>query len=313
MAGSRRFSPVRGRIMRVTRLDNCGRPIYGADSQVTSKGFVTVAASANNEVGSAIQSQNANGDYIVNEPGQTTFGGYGLEAVFNQVDPHLFAIATGQLVIEDPATGDAIGFTADSDVSPDDAAFALEVWTGVPAVECSDEGQGVYGYVLFPFIKGAVFGDFTIENNAINFTLSSGSTRNGSAWGAGPYKVMMNAVAAPSRLLGNAIVTAFSHLRVLLVEVAPPEDTGGAYPVLDPADSAVTSFTAVDGLAANEIDFDALPTDLVEPVVYLFGDDTWEYAVGGSVSHTYTAAGTYQVTARRGLSSVTQTVVVPVP
>jgi hypothetical protein len=41
------LSLVKGRRIRVTRLDNCGRPVYGDDSQVVSKGFISVGFTAN--------------------------------------------------------------------------------------------------------------------------------------------------------------------------------------------------------------------------------------------------------------------------
>ena len=313
MAGSKRFSPVRGRVMRMTRVDGCGRPVYGDDSQVTSEGFVTVTFTASNDAGEEIRVTNANGVVCVQEPGKSSFNGYGIEIAFCNVDPALFGLATGQKVIEDPATGEAIGFKMNSDVDPDDSAFALEVWTGVPAVECSDQGQGTFGYLLAPFLKGGVFGDFTIENGAITFSISNATTRKGSAWGVGPYQVMLDALGDPSQLIGNAVVETGDHLVAMLVEVAPPTDAAGLYPVLDPTDAAITAFTALAGGVANEVDFAPTPAAATEPVVYDFGDGTWEYApTGGAISHTYATAGTYSVKATRGLTTVTQSVVVPV-
>lgn len=312
MAGSKRFSPIRGRVMRMTRLDGCGRPVYGDESQVVSKGFVTATFTANNDTGEEIRVTNANGEVCVQEPGKPSFTGYGIEITFCQVDPALFALATGQEVIEDPVTGEAIGFSMNADVDSSESAFALEIWTGVPAVECSDEGQGTFGYVLAPFAKGGVFGDFTIENGAITFSVSNVTTRRGSGWGAGPYNVMLGADTEPGPLVGNAVVTAGDHLKVLLVEVTPPTDAAGLYPLLDPEDSEITDFTATAGVGANEVDFEPVPAALTEPVVYTFGDGTWEYIVGGEISHTYAEAGTYSVTAQRGSTSVTKNVVVPV-
>lgn len=311
MAGAKRFTPIRGRVMRMTRLDSCGRPVYGDESQVVSEGFVTVNFTANVDAGEEVRVTNAAGKTLAHEPAKPTFNGYNIEIAFAQVDPGLFALATGQVVIEDPVTGEAIGFGVDSDVDPDSVAFALEVWTGVPNVECTDEGAGTYGYLLLPFNKGGVFGDFTIENGAITFTVSNISTRTGSTWGAGPYDVMLGADTLPGPLVGEAIVGTSTHLRVILVEVAPPTDAAGLYPVLDPTDSAITGFTATAG-TGNEVDFSPTPAAPTEPVVYDFGDGTWEYVVGGVHTHTYAAPGTYTVKASRGSSSFTDDIVVPI-
>lgn len=312
MAGSKRFSPIRGRIMRLTRVDNCGRVVYGEESQVVSKGWVTASFTANVEAGEAIVIPNANGENIINEPGRTQHGGYGVELSFVQVDAALFALATNQSVIYDAQDGQAIGFSVNTEVSPDDAAFALEIWTGVPQVECSDAGEGTYGYLLLPFLRGMTLGDFTIENGAVTFVLTGGTTRNGSAWGVGPYDVMLDALGVAGPLNGNAIVVTGDHLKLLLVEVAPPTDSAGAYPLLDPTDSEVTAFTPTAGTLANDVDFTVTPAGAEEPVLWTFGDGTWDYVVGGDTSHSYEAAGSYEVTAQRGGSSVTQTVVVPV-
>jgi len=61
MAQSRCFSPVRGRAMRVTRLDGCGRPVYGDGSVGVSDGFVSVAFTANTDEGEEINVTNAAG------------------------------------------------------------------------------------------------------------------------------------------------------------------------------------------------------------------------------------------------------------
>ena len=41
------LSLVKGRRIRLTELDGCGRPVYGEGSQAVSKGFISVALTAN--------------------------------------------------------------------------------------------------------------------------------------------------------------------------------------------------------------------------------------------------------------------------
>ena len=45
---NRTFAPIRGRVMRVTELDGCGRIKAGACTSITTDGFVTVTATARN-------------------------------------------------------------------------------------------------------------------------------------------------------------------------------------------------------------------------------------------------------------------------
>jgi len=108
-----------------------------------------------------------------------------------------------------------------------DSGFGLELWSNVPAAVC-EPGQSVqYGYFLIPFLRGGVIGDFTIGNDAVNFTLSGATSKDGSLWGVGPYDVVQdeNNLAGP---LLEAVDTK-DHLLVQLTGVAPPEPTcGGA-------------------------------------------------------------------------------------
>jgi hypothetical protein len=123
------FPVLRGRRIRLTRLDGCGRPVYGPDSVIVSKGFVSVALTANIDEGTAITVTNANGENCINEPAIPTLNGYGVEITFCGVEPDALAITSGQEQYLDYA-GDSAGFTVDTSVSLTDTAFALEMWLG---------------------------------------------------------------------------------------------------------------------------------------------------------------------------------------
>ena len=221
MAQSRCFSPVRGRAMRVTKLDGCGRPVYGDESTAVSDGFVSVSFTANSDEGTEINVTNAAGKTCVREVPCPTFLGYGVEIEFCNVDPALFAILTGQEPEYDEE-GYAVGFRINSDVLTCDSGFALELWTGVPGVRCSDEsGSDAVpgGYLLLPYLQGGIFGDFTIENDAISFTVTGAQTKTGSAWGVGPYDVV-RAGGVPAPLPGP--IVSGDHLLVRYTDVAAP-------------------------------------------------------------------------------------------
>lgn len=300
-------SLVRGRMMRVTRLDGCGRPIYGPDSVVTSKGFVTVTYTANIDDGEEVNLPNATGERCVYEPAVPTFLGYTVEVEFCQVDPDMFAMMTGQETVTD-AFGDVIGFTMDTAISTLDTAFALEVWSGSPATSgCATEGgTGNFGYILLPFLQGGVLGDFTIENDAITFTITNAATRDGAGWGVGPYDVVLDAGLEPAPLLDP--LTPTKHLLLLITQVAPPEAQCGARPLLDPDADPLTAVTATPTLLVADFDPDPASAD---PWWIDFGDGTWDYSADGTtISHTYEAAGTYTFTAYRNDSTVTDDVTV---
>lgn len=303
---SKTVSFLRGRTMRATRVSAVGAPIVGDESQAVSKGFISVAYTSNIETGTDVTLENARGETCISERGLPSFTGVGIEITFCEVDPSVFSLVTGQDVILDPETGDAIGFVMEEGVDLTANAFALELWMGTSTNATPHaNSEGFYGYVLTPFLAGGVVGDFTIENGAITFTVTGLNSKKNSQWGAGPYDVQLGATGARARL--SKPVGANEHFRTQIVEVAPPEPFVGLRPVLDPASPALTGITAtVTGLS---VAFAPEPAGTA-PMWYDFGDGTWDYDPDGSITHVYAAAGTYTVVAYRGRSSVTEDVTV---
>jgi hypothetical protein len=299
------LSLVRGRRIRLTRLDACGRPIYGEDSSVVSKGFISVALTANTIESDEINVTNAAGERCVYEPAEPSLTGYGVEIQFCEVDPDLFSLVTGQPTVLD-FDGNSIGFDVDTATSLSGSGFALELWAGSANSDaCATEGaQGSFGYLLLPFIKGGIVGDFTVENANITFTITGGSTRDGNAWGVGPYSdIMLDDAVTPAPGPMATSISSTVALRTMLTDVAPPEAACGARPLLDPDAAELTSIAGVaTGLS---VDFDTTPA-ASSPVYWDFGDGTWDYvAAPGDATHVYAAAGTY--TARASTNGVWRT------
>jgi hypothetical protein len=226
---SKCFSLVRGRAMRVTKLDGCGFPVPGPDAVVVTDGFITVGLTANTDEGTEINVTNAAGKVCILDSPAPKFTGYDVTVEFCQVDPALFSLMTGQEVVMDAATPtpNAVGFKMNTDVDADESGFALELWSNVPATVC-EAGQGtLYGYFLIPFLKGGVLGDFTIGNDAVNFTLSGANSKDGNGWDEGPYDVVPDAANLPGPLLDP--LDPNDHLLMQLTTVAPPDtETCGA-------------------------------------------------------------------------------------
>lgn len=299
---------VNGTRVRITRLDACGRIVYGDNNVAISKGFVSVALKAATSSTTAVDVKNANGESIVNEPAETSFSNYGVDIVFAEVDPELFALISGQRVLHD-AFGQTTGFTVDTNVSLQSQGVAIEVWTGSPSGDaCSDSNaQGSFGYILLPFVKGGYLSDHTISEGGISFTIAGATTKDGNAWGRGPYKVQINAGGQPGPLVDPLTTT--EHEAVLLVGVAPPAPVDGTRPQLDPAKTAVTTITATTtGLS---VDLDVTPDAAVGTGVWWeFGDGTWDYIDGGAVTHAFPSAGTYTVQASTNGTWVSKSVTV---
>lgn len=218
---SRCFPLVGGRVMRATKLDPCLRPLYGECAQVVSEGFVSIATSANIDDGEEISVTNANGKKCVSQPAKPSLDSYTHVITFCDVEPDLYALITGNEVVYD-WNGDVVGFRVDTDVDPMEHPFALEVWSNVPGVACSEEGEGVSGYMLHPALQGGLLGDYTIENAAVSFQIQGCTTLTGSAWDVGPYDV----VAIDDTGTAGPLLTpigATQPLHVQLTEIAPPE------------------------------------------------------------------------------------------
>lgn len=241
------FPLVRGRVMRVTKVDGCCAPVFGPDNMVVTDGFVSVALTANVNEPEEILVTNAAGKTCVRDPGCPEFQGYNAEITFCEVSPCLFSLVTGQPAVLD-ANGDTVGFRMNSRISACDQGFALEVWMGVPGVACSGD-EGAFGYLLLPCLQGGVVGDFTIENAAVTFTVTGAVTKDGNGWGVGPYDVVddMNGDPAP---LPNPL-DPDDHLYVVFTTVPPPDETDGCAELTPPTVTSATGATEVAGAAGT--------------------------------------------------------------
>jgi hypothetical protein len=144
---------------------------------------------------------------------------------------------------------DVIGFTMDSAKKASDSNFALELWARSPGAEggCDDQGnviaaanaeQDPSGYLVLPFLGAGVIGDLTIENAAVNFTISGAVSKDGNLWKDGPYNVLKantgtaNAPVYTAKKLADPL-TGSTHLGVMYTTQAPPPDTNGCISYAD--------------------------------------------------------------------------------
>jgi hypothetical protein len=254
MAGKATSFPlVRGRTMRVVKLNGCGQPITDAakGGMAVTKGFVSVALTANINEPEAIEVKNADGQTCVRDAGTAEFVGYNVDITFCKVDPCLFAMMTGQDVMtgykdgtDDTDPEPVIGFTMDTARKASDSAFSLEVWARSPSeggcdasgnVLVADPDADPSGYLVLPFLKAGVIGDLTIENAAVTFTISGAVTQDGNLWGKGPFNVLTENTgtkAAPQYTPAKLAkpLTKTDHLGVFYTTLKPPAETDGCVP-----------------------------------------------------------------------------------
>lgn len=222
MPAGQTFAPIKGRRMRITRLDECGVPVVGAATTRVSKGFVSVALSPQYDDGEAVTVKDASGDIDINEPADPTLIGMAATITFTRVDPDLVSLITGnQTVLDQAAT--AVGFRL-SGAIPVLGGWGLEVWSDLSGQVC--DGAKAYGYTLLPYLRGGKVGDLTHEAGAVSFSLSS-TTREASGWGTGPYDVVHTGAGAT---LPGKLTTAIGpkdHFHLQMTTVEPPAVTAG--------------------------------------------------------------------------------------
>jgi hypothetical protein len=219
--------------MRVTKVNALGRPVYGANSFVTTSGFVSVQFSPEIEDGEETTVKTASGEICVSEKACDELKWITVQIEFCQVDPCLFTLINETWTELRDCVGEVIGW-AESHKFSCDSGFALELWTDVTGYTPTTPGaQGAWGFLLLPFIVGGTLGEQTVENGAISFTIT-GRTKKGSNWGVGPYDVMCNdaATGACGPLLTP--VSADEPRRIMLTTCPPPAAACGCQPLSAP-------------------------------------------------------------------------------
>ena len=185
-------SLARGKMLRLTRLDECGTPVEGASSVVTTKGFVSVTATPVYTDQEDITQTDANGDSCIDDLSDVNLRWLELNVLFCNIDPNAVNIITGDpLVLDDAVAPNTVGWRWDASVSGS-ANFAMEVWSGVPGQACDPDGFPQFGYWLYPFVVQAQIQEYVVENGALTLGFTA-RTSAGSGWGVGPYDVRRDA------------------------------------------------------------------------------------------------------------------------
>lgn len=221
------WSSVFGKVIRATRVDECGIPVSGPCSTVVTDGFVSIAYSSEIKEGNEIEIEKADGTLCISEKACDEIRWINVTATFCNVDPDLFSLMTGQQTVLDHA-GVAVGNRISKAIKCD-TGFALEAWSDVPGAACEIAGAKPYGYFLLPYVVNGVLTGFTLENDGASFELTA-RTKLGSGWGVGPYDVDgQDAANTPGPLLTP--IGPEDHLDLHLVTIPPPEPTCGCVPL----------------------------------------------------------------------------------
>jgi len=231
---SKTLRSIKGRVMRVTRLDDCCNPV--ADDELgyaVSAGFVSITLGSEEEEGEEYTQKNAWGDFCVSEKDATRVKWVNVAIEFCEVDPCLLEVIGGANPIV--VAGETVGATFGQ--APNPNSFALEVWTKMAGSDaCLNPGAlPEWGYFVVPCVKnGKLDGDITIENGPLTMSLA-GEGQPAAAWAEGPYgDAPLGGPFPEGDLWGISITT-----------VQPPEPTDGCGPI--PAPGQVTATAGSPG------------------------------------------------------------------
>lgn len=238
---TRTFTPVLGKRIRVTALDNCGRtPDVGTDDVVAvTDGFITVTLSAEVEEGTEIIVKKADGSLCVNERLASSFKNFTIETEYCGVDPGVLSLTTNAEIYENYAA------VAAGIVIPEgliDKRYALEMWTGLSGAACAEDVEEASGYMLLPYVQAGVVSGLTVDGeNSVSFTVTGSYTRGGNGWGVGPYDVLDDG-GTPSPL--PTALDPLDHFLLIETGIAPPPVLNGLYGITSSGTTTTTTTSA---------------------------------------------------------------------
>jgi hypothetical protein len=231
---TRKIKSVKGRVMRLTRLDECGNPYAGECATIVTDGFISVTLSDEVEAGEEYTQKNAWGDFCIAEKDADRRKWVNVAIQMCEVDPEVLDLVGGATPVED-GQGNIIGATFGRDPNPN--SFAIEVWTKKAGSSACDPGSGAaeWGYFAVPNVtNGSIDGDVTIENGPLTMGLKGEGQGAAEGWGDGPYD--------PPALPAGATFPPDDLYGIFITTTAPPDVTDGCQPLA--AAPAATGATA---------------------------------------------------------------------
>jgi hypothetical protein len=222
------FPSVKAKVIRLTKVDECGEVIYGVCSTIVSDGFISIQSSPELEEGEEFTQKNAWGDLCVNDKDADRLKRFNLTIELCQVDPALLSFFIGSDTIE--SGGEVIGAQVGENVAED--GFSLEAWTKVAGGACGTAGAWIYW--LWPWVTNGSLGDFTLENGPLTMTVNANTLGAPASYGQGPYE--------PPGLM--VPVNEGRHLAFNQTTTQPPDVTDGCAELVSPGAPLATTATA---------------------------------------------------------------------
>jgi len=211
------YTPIKGRVMRIAALDECGAPLCGSESAVViTAGFTQVSQSAQYETGAEFLSRTADAALCVNEKDPDILKRLDLTMDFCVIDPGLVANTVSParlLTYSQSPTGTGFAL-AEGEAT---ARFSLEVWQRVTGANaCSPGGLTQYVYNAWPNLGNGKIGDYNIAVEPSVLQILAESKAVNQSWDLGD-----------SWLGAGAVQVIPDHWFQNLTTVAPPDAACG--------------------------------------------------------------------------------------
>lgn len=203
------YSPIKGEVLRLVRLDECGLPVTGAQGLIVTDGFIKVDFAPEYQDGKEHLVENAKGDLVVNERDPSRLKLIGVTITMAQVQPASHEMMLGFPIITDGGDGVGNFFTEEKNTTK----FALELWADVAGQECIG-GQPTYEHLALGWVENARLGNSTTENGPASIEITA-QTHRAPNYGTGPFSILPEPMPAKG------------HMARYLTTVAPPEPAEG--------------------------------------------------------------------------------------
>ncbi|MFB7845511.1 hypothetical protein ACFC34_00545 [Streptomyces sp. NPDC056053] len=181
-------------VVRITRVDSCGRPVYGDCNAVVSRCIATITDTPEVEEAEPRTQTGFDGTACATEVGCDKVNYHTIEATWSQINLDAFSFMNPAARITRDASGEAIGRFGTQRIDCS-AGYAIEVWARSmgesDACSGQSEAEGQWYYRVYPWITGATPGDLTMGGTDEVAFVFTGRTKTRTRWGRGPYNITL--------------------------------------------------------------------------------------------------------------------------
>jgi hypothetical protein len=178
------YSPIKGRVLRVVQLTECGVPVTGS-SVVVHSGFTQVQSSAQYETGDEHLVKTADAALCVNEKDADILKRFAVTMTLCSINPGMVATVVSParlLTASESPTG--TGFALAEGAAT--GHFSLEVWQRVAgSSSCDAGGNAQYVYNAWPHLYNGKIGDYNIAITPSSLEMTAESKPVSTLWTIG--------------------------------------------------------------------------------------------------------------------------------